>query len=331
MVPGFERKWEDSGPHYEVWYGKVNIAPHTALWFRYTLLDGRTREASTWAVLFREEGPVGGRTVHDLDALAPPHTVIVPDTGDRDRFLRRRQVFHVDENAHLDEGNALGTAGEIGWDLRWADSGRRFRYLPHMFNDAGVIGSTYDACFLDLRVSGVVSYDGEEIGFEGRPGMLGHIQGQRIVASQWGWAHCNAFDDDEDAVFEGLSLEMLLGKRTSPPLSIFVAYVDGHRYTFNTPLSILRAKSTFARGQWRFQVKSRGVTLSGEAYAPTDVAVLEYQDTDDSNLWCYNSKLADLSLHLVDPKRRVDRRLQATGASAYEFVTRDPPTTDVLI
>ncbi|MGM0556398.1 MAG: tocopherol cyclase family protein [Myxococcota bacterium] len=330
MIEGFEKRYDGDGPHYEVWYGKVDIAPERALWFRYTTLDGTVREAATWAVLFRGDEPVGGRDVHALDSLAPANVVAVPRGHEEGRFLGHPQVFH-NAHGHLDEANAIGEAGGVRWDLRFDDRGRNFRYIPHGLERWGLVGSTYDDCLMDLRVSGTVEYDDEVYEFEGVPGMVGHIQGRRIAGQTWGWSHCNCFDDDEDAAFEGLSARAKVGSLVTPKLSAFVVFVDGHKYTFRTPASLLRADTEFSRHRWDFEAKSRGVTLTGRAWSPDEVALVEYTDTDGSNLWCYNSKLSDLEIRIRDPKRGLDRTLRSTGRAAFEYVTREKPSEEPLV
>jgi len=332
MVPGFANNYDGTAPHYGVWYGKVDIAPGRALWFRYTIFDGAIREASTWAILFDGDTTEGGRSYWSLNELARPNTVVLPEGYDPERFLANRQVFHTD-SAHLDEANAIGEAGGIEWDLTWLDSGRRFRYVPSFLADNPLLSSAYDACFLDLRVSGTIRSGDRSWEVDGRPGMLGHIHGSDISGDSWAWAHCNNFVDADDAVFEGLSVHLDLLGATAPALSAFVLHVDGNAYPFRTPLSLLKARTTFDRAGWEFDVDAGGVRLTGRAEAPPPerVALVEYDDTDGSKLWCYNSKLADLTLRLEDPDAGIERTLRAAGSSAFEYVTRETPEETPLI
>lgn len=330
MIEGFAKQYDGHGPHYEVWYGKVDIAPERALWFRYTTLDGTVREAATWAVLFGDEGPVGGRDVCPIDSLAPANIVAIPNGHDEARFSQHPQVFH-NEQGHLDGANAIGSAGGVEWDLQWEDRGRRFSYVPHALERWGLVGSTYDACLMDLRVSGTISHGDQAYEVDRAPGMLGHIQGSRIAGQNWAWSHCNCFDEDDDAAFEGLSARVRVGGRVTPALSGFVVFVEGQKYTFRTPISLLRADSEYSKHRWDFAAKSGGVELTGRAWSPSDVALVEYTDTDGSNLWCYNSKLSDLEIRVRDPKRGLDRTLHSTGRAAFEYVTRQRPREEPLV
>ena len=332
MVPGFRNRYDGTGPHFEVWYGKINVGPGRAFWFRYTIFDGALQEASTWAVLFDEGEKSGGRSYWELDELATPNTVALPEGRERGRFSDHHQVFHTD-GAHLDGANALGEAGGISWDLTWEDSGRRFTYLPPILERVPVVDIEYDACFLDLRVSGTIEHGDDRWEIDGRPGMIGHISGADLSGDTWVWAHCNDFVDEDEAVFEGLSIHLNVLGMTIPSGSVFIVYVDGRAYPFRTLRSIFGAESTFDRSGWEFEVESGGVRLSGRAEAPPPerVALVAYDDTDGSDVWCYNSKLADLTIRLEDPANGVDRTLRAEGTSAFEFMTRETPEERPLI
>ncbi|MFB6345202.1 MAG: hypothetical protein ABEK50_05430 [bacterium] len=324
MIDGFKRNYSGQSPYYEVWYGKVDIAPEQAFWFRYTLLDGKTQEASCWAILFDKGEIVGDREVWDVSDLAVGNQVIIPRTDDIDRFRGQNQVFHLGE-CHLDESNALGFAGPLSWDLSWSNSGRQFRYVPQLLKTLGLAGSTYNSCLFDFSVSGTIQNGDDQYEINNASGMVGHIEGKKIIGNSWGWAHCNNFDNHPDAAFEGLSAQLQLAGTVTPPLSAFVLFLDGEKYTFRSPVSIIRSQSGFNREQWTFKTSSGGVQLEGRAEAPSDVALVEYTDTDDSRLWCYNSKLADLTLTISDESRGLQKELTSSGRSAYEWVTRTPP------
>jgi hypothetical protein len=330
MIPGFSRTYDNNKPHYEVWYGKVDIAPEQAFWFRYTLLDGTVQEASTWAILFDNSSVHGHRDVWELTDLAPGNTVIIPRTDEINRFRGKQQVFHLGES-HLDESNAIGEAGNLSWDLQWSDSGRRFRYVPPILKTLGVARSTYNSCLFDLSVSGTIKHQDETYEVSENTGMIGHIEGSKIIGHSWGWAHCNNFDNHADAAFEGLSAQLQLGWGVTPPLSAFVLFLEGERHTFRSPMSIVRSQSGFNRDEWIFQSRSGNYVLSGKAEAPEAIAVVEYTDTDGSKLWCHNSKLADLTLELKDKASGEITRLKSSGRSAYEWVTRTPPDEEIII
>lgn len=335
MTPGFANEYRGQSPHFEVWFGKVDVAPGRALWFRYTIFDAAIEEASTWAVLFDEDEMHGGRDYWRLDELERPNCVLLPEGYEAQRFFGNRQVFHApgEPPAHLDEGNAIGAAGEIEWDLEWLDSDRRFSFVPEFLSTSGFANVGYDTCFLDLLVRGEIRTPEGVWSVDERPGMVGHIRGSEMAAERWAWTHCNNFVGEEDAVAEGLTGQLGIFGWQMPPLSAFVVHVDGNEYAFRSPTSVVRAESEFGRDEWEFRASSGGAELIGRASAPdrSRVAVVEYDDTDGSNLWCYNSKLADLTLEIDAPNLDSRRRLRAAGTAAYEFMTRERPERTPLI
>jgi len=329
-LPGFTRS-RRSGPFYEVWFAKVDLGPDRALWLRHTLLDGKTSEAATWALLFEGGTIRSGKTDWPLELAGAHGTPLLPADADPQRFVGHDAVFHV-ADSHLDDAHAIGSAGDIGWDLHWQDRGCRFEHTPAVLRALGLAGSVFRSPLLDLRVSGTVRTGKESHAVADATGMLGHIHGKRH-AERWAWAHCNHFDGGEDAVFEGLSASVRIAGWATPPLSSFVLDVGGARYAFSGLWRMTSARTEWGDGRWQFSVQAAGARLKGELIAPSAerVALVTYTDTDGSNLWCANSKLASLRLELSDPGRGVHKTLVATGTAAFEEVGRQPPTRPVTL
>jgi len=317
FVPNLYPEYADTAPHFEVWYGKVDVGPGRALWFRYTILDGARREAAVWAVLFKDHACHTGKATAPLARahLGHEHTPGV--------------VFEL-EDAQLAEGHTRGAAGDIAWDLDFDDRGRRHAVAPDALRRIGLAKSAYDSCYQDLRMRGWVRLGDEELRVECATGMIGHIRGSR-QAHSWIWVHCNRWDRGEDAVFEGLSARVALPGSgiVSPPLSSLVLHLGERRLTSSTPADLLATRSRLNEDRWTFTARAGTALLTGAAAFAGPVALVEYQDTDGSKLWCRNSKLSDLRLTLRDPLRRIKRTLRATGTSAFEIVDRTPPSRAV--
>ncbi|MBW8051078.1 MAG: hypothetical protein FVQ77_12215 [Cytophagales bacterium] len=340
LVKGFARIHPAKSPHYEVWFGKIDISPGRAFWFRYTIINGVKKEASAWAILFDHEkseqsgappeysgGVAVGKQTWPLGDLAPSNCIIIPDNKNTERFQDLPQVFHLG-SAHLDGANAIGQANDISWDLEFTANGHRFEHVPPLVKFLRVAKSTYDACFLDLRFSGTVKVGSEIITLKDRPGMIGHIYGKKSAHS-WAWAHCNNFEGQENVVFEGLSARIKLAGKVTKPLSSFILIVGERRYVFSSTIKLLTAQSAFGDGRWEFMVKNSKVMLKGTATAPQKVALVEYTDTDNSNLWCYNSKMAALKLELTDLKTKKVEVFESVATAAFEIVNRELPSQRV--
>ncbi len=330
---GFVRRFAGRGPFSEAWFGKVDIAPGQAFWFRFTILDGAIREAGTWAIWFDDGEVSTGKTVIPLDRFEPDRSGPGrPDAcplksaeggGAAGRIFAATHVFHA-ESGHLDGRCAAGRAGPISFDIRWEHSGREHDLVPELLARARLARSTYSSSFIDVRMTGHVERAGHRVDFVAATGMVGHIFGTRLPQG-WAWAHCNCFDGGEDAVFEGLSARIRLTRFVSPPLSSFVLFVGAGRFEFSSPLHLVRASSRHSLDEWTFSTRSRAAELSGRAVAPSSVAVVRYTDTDGSPLWCHNSKLARLELMLTEHRTGRTTRLVSSRSAAFEVVTRVPP------
>lgn len=310
-------------PHYEVWYGKIDIAPQKAFWFRYTILDGVRSEASAWAIAFYDGLIKTGKNTLPLSLLAPANSVIIPDEEKTERYAGKPQVFHLGKN-HLDSSNAVGAAGNISWNLQFKDNGHRFEHVPPLVKLLGVAKSVYNACFLDLRFSGTIRCGSETFELNDCPGMIGHIHGKKS-AEAWAWAHCNNFKDAQGVIFEGLSAQIKRGQKISSPLTSILLFTPGNQYIFSSVKHLRKTKSVFGNGAWEFEAASSSAILKGIATAPGNVALVEYTDTDDSKLWCHNSKLADLQLELTDIASGKKEYFNASATAAFELVNRKKP------
>lgn len=317
MSRDLHARYTGDDPFYEVWYGKVNIGPGRAFWFRYTLLDGTVREAASWAILFDRNDIMGDRRVFPLEDLS------LPGEG--------TTIFFVDDQ-QLKADGARGRCGDLRWNLQWTSRRRGFRYIPPWIEDLGLSPGNYDSCLPDLNVEGTVGTGTETYELNGVPGMVGHIYGRRMSGRAWGWIHCNDFVDRSDAVFEALALQLGEGTigRWVSPVSWYVLYIGERRRVFRPPLTLWRADNTVGSEGWTFRVRGSGDRLEGRVRRPDRTALVEYTDTDGSKRWCENSKLASLEL-TYQPVDGDPVQLRADGTSAFEWVSRNPPDRDPLV
>ncbi|MBM4372413.1 MAG: hypothetical protein FJ098_12210 [Deltaproteobacteria bacterium] len=314
-VPGLYPAYTGRAPWYEVWFGKADLAPGLAFWFRYTLLDGTRREAAAWAILFRDGMVHTGRDVSPLARvhLGNPRTPGV--------------VFDLD-GRRLAQGRATGAAGDLTWDLSFEDRGRRHEISGPLYRKLGLSRSVYTSCYQDLRFRGTVTVRGESLPVEGAPGMIGHIDGSR-QALGWAWVHCGTWDRPVDAVFEGLSARVAPRGIVSPPLTSMVLHVGERTWSSSTPADLVLTRSMIDQVSWRFAGRAGTALLTGSASFAGSVALVEYADTDGSRLWCRNGKLSNLRVRLRDPLHGVDHALVSTGRAAFEIVDRTPPDRPV--
>lgn len=330
VVAGFARAALPS-PGYEVWYGKVDLGPARALWFRHTLLDGRVQECATWGLLFDGGSVHAGKQIWPLAAAAAHGVGLLPAELEPQRFAGRHTVFQV-ADSHLDDANAVGRAGDLEWDLTWQDRGQRFEHTPWLVRQLGLTSTTFRSPLADLRVTGTVRCGEAVFPVNDATGAIGHLHGRRH-ADSWAWAHCNHFDGGDEAVFEAISARVrVLGQLTSP-LSSFILRVSGETHAFSSLRPWQKVRTAWGHGTWKFSAENRDVRIEGQLAAPDNgqVALVTYTDTDGSALWCANSKLAALTLHVHDKRTGRRQTLSSSASAAFEEVDRRPPTRPVTL
>jgi hypothetical protein len=306
---------------YEVYYLKWNDRPsHTAGWLRYTLRSPRQGAgpavAELWGIFFDGDDPRGSFAVKQslpIEAL---------------RIEPNRFRLEIGE-ALLEDGVCRGAIEDprrghrLAWDLRLVSSEGPLSHFPleRMYR-GGFPRTKLLSPHVDARFSGSLQADHRHLSLDGAPGQQSHLWGSQH-ALRWAWGHCNAFEEDPGAVWEGLDSQLALGPLESPHLGLFFLRLDGRWHRFDAPWRWLRQSSRFRLGRWSFQAQDEEISLVGLVEAdPGRMIGVTYQDPDGSLLWCNNTKLGDMRLHLFDRRGRALRTLTARGTCAAEFVDR---------
>ena len=291
-------------PFYEIWYGKLNIAPNEAFWFRYKLLNGKTKEAALWAIYFGPQKIVAQKKVFELSQLELTSSRLSLPLG------------------FLSDTALEGFLPHIQWRLTYLNKNGTFDPVPSLFKRLHLTKSLVFTPLLDGAFWGDLVIEDQKRSFQNVPGMIGHVWGTQ-QALEWTWAHCNSFDQ-KGVIFEGLSARIPLLKWPSPPLTSLYLKYEEKEYVFNSALDLLKTQSSFGYTFWNFKAHSKDITLTGNVTSlPQKIAVVTYTDTDDSNLYCHNSKCADLELKILEHKTQMEKTFKAQGAAALEWVTRN--------
>lgn len=318
----------------EVWYLKLNAADGSrALWLRFTLLvrsDGSKRIAEVWAISFQ-------RTDWGFEKHA---------------FKRTRKIECFSCIGESGDGairigdcefSNQGTRGQLerdGGQMRWELSMRpardlSYNFVPVRLARRGVIKNAAQTVFEDLRFDGWSELNGERVEWKDAPGMQGHLAGPKNGHS-WAWGHCNTFVDQDgspvDCIWDGLCGRARIGRtRHTPPLTSMLIAYDGQVFRFNRTLQVFRLPSQYDMDGWRFEADAGELTFAGHVRAQAaQFAGVTYEDTDGSHLYCYNSKISDMTLE-VRREGRVERVLSARSTVAYEVVTREQRTDIPLL
>jgi hypothetical protein len=312
--------------HQEVWYLKLNDPEAgRALWLRFTLLlraDGSKRVAETWAISF--ERRAGGQVVKIGAKNTYPSSDFTVAGEDGAAGFRINGCTFSDRHT---AGEVKSAAHSLRWDLSLSEiHPGAFDFVPASLRRLGLVRNTAVNLFEDLSFTGWTEVDGERFRWEHAPGMQGHLAGPKNGHS-WAWAHCNTFLDGEGRpaplLFDGLSARARLGGRWATPLlSTFYLCHQDREYVMNRFRDAIRVRSKYSPGIWTFELRPPGMSFRGTIRAGLgDFAGVTYEDTDGSLLYCYNSKVSDMTIEAAGEGQC--ERFEALGTVAFEFVTRE--------
>ena len=312
---GSKRGW------YEVYYLKWNDpASRTAFWVRYTMTSPTPAKGDPycelWGIFF------------DVDR--PERNFAVKDRFRRELFHWDRDRFHIGvSEAELAFRSAHGkiadkkTGHELEWDLRFDSDTPSFHHFPHERMYGGRFPKTkvlspHQFC----KFSGEVVADGRRISFSDAPGQQTHIWGTKH-ALRWAWGHCNLFEEDKGAIWEGLDSQIKIGPFPSPRLKMFYLRYKGREYLFNGLVKLFSNASKWELGRWSFSAGCKDLRMTGAvACLDDEMVAVTYTDPDGEKLWCNNSKVATIKIDLFEPGGDKIGELNSDHGSAAEFVDR---------
>ncbi len=317
---------------YEVWFLKLNHrATGCGLWLRYTFLSpvqgGGDPVAELWGIFF--------------DPRDPKRNQAMKQTTPASDASMGRETFSVRfGGAELTNTFARGTLRRDGetmsWDLAWTPNPQAFEPfpVPAMYR-ARIPKTKYISSNLNIRFHGSFTVHGETYVCNGEPGEQSHLWGTKS-ADRWAWAHCNAFEEDDDAVFEGLSARVRIGPVKTPNLTILHLHTEGGTFTFNTLLQLLTNKSRPGIERWEFSGENDRWQLHGAITTRIeDFVGVQYTDPDGEPLYCHNSKVASCEIALCEPTGGAwypVEKFTSHGTTAFEWVSRTPdPRVEIRI
>lgn len=228
-----------------------------------------------------------------------------------------------------DHGAARGTVptdqGEVKYALTWTRddgaTGAPLSILPWRVLRTGPFPrSKLLTPFPSLRVSGEVQLPwGREV-LAGWPGMQGHNWGKEHTF-EYAWGQC-LFPED-DAMVEGFSARVRVAGRTSPRLSALVVRKGGRTFRFDTLFDAWRQRAEVATDRWAVSLRGDGgdVTLEMNA-AGRPMVCLGYDNPDGARSYCFNSKLAEVTL-TVRPSDAASFTCRSAHGGALELLRRE--------
>lgn len=281
----------------EVWYATLNHrASGRGIWVRYTVTaprdESRPAYCELWGFVFDPDGKANfaAKDRFTIDELGGAN-------GRDDGALVRIGDAWLSEN-HL-EGSIEGGGVEMKWSLDHEPATRCFWHLPEPVRDR-IESRVSTVCSPNLSVPffGTVRVGSEELGFEGELGCQSHRWGRKH-SNTWTWAHCSAFEEEKDAIFEGLAAKTSFGPLPAPTTTFLYLRYRDEDLTFNDLKWALRARSRYELPTWAFTARNEDWKIAGAARATTDRLIqVEYEDPDGSPRFCANSEIADLAIEI---------------------------------
>jgi hypothetical protein len=263
-----------------------------------------------------------------FDRDRPERTLALNAARPMDQVRDRADPFEVQiGDAQLTSGRAAGRlAGDghdVEWELTWPTGGETVRLLPDALYPGGLAPTKPFSPNPDTKFSGTVTVDGETTTLDGVPGQQGHLFGTRH-AQRWAWAHCTAFDGEDDVVLSALTAQ---GKR-GPLILPFTTFVALRRNGKWIHLSKVSRQREQTLGAWRIDVGDRRYRLTGRVAAdPSLLVQARYLDPDGTPRWCHNSEVASSRFVLFERQAggfEEVASLSSVGTTHAEWAGRTP-------
>jgi hypothetical protein len=281
----------------EVWYSTITHRETGAgLWVRYTLTSPIPSVGDpyceVWGFFF---DPTDGQSFAAKQRF--PIDALGSTNGRDDGALVRIGDSWLSET-HMD-GAVVGGARTLRWSLDLQPADSCFQHLPASLRDR-IEKRVSTVCSPNLSVpfTGVVELDGRSIAFDKEPGCQSHRWGRKHSVT-WTWAHCASFEEDADAVFEGLAAKTAFGPLPGPTTTLLYLRFGGDDLVFNELRWALRARSRYEMPTWAFTARNENWRIAGAARARVDRMIqIEYADPDGTPRFCANSEVSDLAIEI---------------------------------
>jgi hypothetical protein len=311
----------DKRSGYEVYYLRfTDPKQQIGLWYRQTFLipEAGEPEASIWWMIYD--------LAHPHKNFAWRKTVPLSETRiERDMFyfsVSGGEIYH--KGSH---GSLKANEKKIEWRLVWEPGTKAFKAYPAPFYFLPFPKTKFLSPNPVIAVTGELKWGERRYQFDGIPGEQSHVWGRRHAHS-WTWGSTTFFAGTEKVLFQGLSARVPLGRKISPPLSLFYLRVGDKEYSFRQPWQWTKNNSHSSSVRWHFSAETRRQKITGDVFLKEkDLIGVTYTDPDASQRYCYHCENATLHLKIYNKFKRaweLSRELQSLPAMAYEFVTSEP-------
>ena len=300
-------RWRGQPHRLEVWYATFTDPRTTdGYWLHHEVVapDEGAPYAHGWCAVFPFDGPPRGERF----GPAPP------DPGG--------DAWFSAAGAHVDGAVLRGAAGNLTWDLAYADTSAPLYTFPSWSWEKEVLPASQIVPFPTARFTGTVSIAGRTVGLDDAVGALARIYGHGI-AERWAWLHADLGGGDVLEVVAGAPRKR--GPVAIPPVPLVQLRLDGEDWPDDSVRAAARARAKVALPQWSVKVVSGRRRLLVDVTVPGDASVtLGYTDPDGATATCTNSERADAEIVLQrwDDGWHDDRKWSLRGTAHAEVGTR---------
>lgn len=175
-------------------------------------------------------------------------------------------------------------------------------------------------------VTGEIQVDAITYRFDNYPASTGHYFGVKKKLS-WMWTNCIQFNEDKEALFEGISINRF---ERMPAIAFFSLYWNGRFYNFNgISKSLMRYRQTVANlEEWQFEFTESGYVFAVSIHANRqDMIVHTHPINEQTSLYTAISYCADMTIQIFQNKQLI-QKLNAKQSASFEF-TRSKPFIEV--
>lgn len=315
------RAW-DQAPFYEVYFLKFHlIEENLAFWIRYTLhrpLKGLAH-ASLWAFVFDANQP--SRNSGALQNFEWTEMKSAPK--DFELALGNSLL-----NLEKCKGQVNDSPFSLEWDLNLKSNENPLLLFPYewMYKIKSFPKTKYITSRPHLLFSGTLKWKGKEYSVKEAPGMQAHLWGTQHV-HRFLWSHCNTFLEDPNALFEGLSSQVMLGSWLAPPLGVFYIRMFGKEYLLNSPKIWFQRDLRRDLEEWNFDIRQEEDRFVGAVGAdPEQFLGVRYTDPVKDFRYCNHAEWAMLTLEHYKLKsgRWCMEGVVNSKAATYEWVDSEP-------
>jgi len=298
-------RWRGRRHRLEVWYATLtDSATGDGYWLHHEVVAPTVGDpyAHGWAAIFPADG---APSLHRF-ARCP-----VTFPGDRANWFEAGEVV-------VGPGHLWGRAGDVEWDLRFADRSPPLFTFPAWAWERELLPAAQVVPWPTARFEG--RFGDVELG-DAR-GALARIYGHGN-AERWAWLHGDLGDGDVVEVVAAAPRRR--GPVALPPLPMVQLRVGGRVSPRRPLMAAGLGRARVALPRWSATLRSRRHRLTVKVLVPPEASVsLGYTDPDGASATCINSERASaqVTLEVYDGGWRTERNWALESTAHTEVGTR---------